>query len=335
MAYELSWQFLTNVTYFPASTLDASRYSMWWVASCLVGGTAGFNGASGLWTIYGSSDSSTAGINDTTDRLKLKSAYDGTKWVRNSGGVHSWLVLKSPVINGANWYMTFDFNTSGDHLFNFYFSKAAPTGGTTSARATATDEWQPAAGSTLTAVYSSQLTTPMRLSMGLTTRGDFWNTWARAGAKEVDRIIHFQGTADYNVSDGYPVWAAAIYYANTGGAYSANQLNNNGTYVYSRWYTGSIATAYLFTPITSNGNFWKPDLLSFTYLLLPFHVLCANSSVQGTIYRGRVQDFFVTPGNAGFGLPSAPYPVLRESGAVKYVGVGNAWIPCNVLLNMN
>lgn len=83
------------------------------------------------WLVVGSSDSVTAAL-DGVDRILTKANV-----VNNAAGVHSWWVGK----NAAGVYICVDFNTSGKHLATVVMSPSAGfTGGTTSARPTATDE---------------------------------------------------------------------------------------------------------------------------------------------------------------------------------------------------
>lgn len=79
-------------------------------------------------------------------------AFDATKIVRNNAGVHSWWVGKCPSgisAIGVPFYFGIDYNGGSDGIFTMFWSKTRPTGGTTSARPTATDEWVLASTSTI------------------------------------------------------------------------------------------------------------------------------------------------------------------------------------------
>ncbi len=91
--------------------------------------------ALGAWTCVGSSDSVAAGL-DAVDRW---AAPTNLVW---SVGAHSWIVLKQTGI-GPNFQLCFDLNTGvpGDLVDCVASPSAGFTGGTTSARPTATDEF--------------------------------------------------------------------------------------------------------------------------------------------------------------------------------------------------
>lgn len=127
----------------------------------------------GLWTCAGSSDAVTAGM-DAVDRWGA--IYDGTKIVRAAGAVaHSWIVLKSPVLNGANWYLTIDFNSASDATTRFVFAKAAPTGGSIAARPTSTQEWHVRPDNTIAdQTLNDGASASSRLHAGMSTDGGFY-----------------------------------------------------------------------------------------------------------------------------------------------------------------
>lgn len=126
-----TWQFNVNQT-IPAlgtGTQDLQR-----AVRTVINSLLGFG--SGAPTVLGSSDSSTAGL-DTVNRWTTDGAL-----VWNSSGVHSWIVLKQTGI-AANFQICFDLSASNAGSMAAYFSPSAGfTGGSTSARPTATDEVQ-------------------------------------------------------------------------------------------------------------------------------------------------------------------------------------------------
>lgn len=120
------------------------KWTLWWMKSILTNTGLGLAANAGAWSVYYSCDSVTAGTaNDGVDRWTA--TFDGTKIIRASGAVaHSWMVLKSPSGLGSGpWYLIIQYNTTSDWLCNFIFCKAAPTGGSTTARPTSTNEWSP------------------------------------------------------------------------------------------------------------------------------------------------------------------------------------------------
>jgi hypothetical protein len=90
--------------------------------------------ASSPWTVRGSSNSVAAGM-DNVDRW---TADANLVW--NGGGAHSWMVLRNTNI-ATNYELCIDLNNAFERAGSLIFSPSAGfTGGTTSARPTATDE---------------------------------------------------------------------------------------------------------------------------------------------------------------------------------------------------
>src|SRR3954451_9780282 len=140
---EKSWQFDPNRLAADNTTvIQLSRAFVWWMKAFLTGQIGG--AAQGLWSVYGSCDGVTAGL-DAVDRWTL--AFDGTKIVRAAAGVaHSWMVLKSPLLatpaGDLNFSAILDFSGVADSTpLNLVFCKTAPPGGTTTARPVSVDEW--------------------------------------------------------------------------------------------------------------------------------------------------------------------------------------------------
>src|SRR5574343_449937 len=173
MTFEKTWAFDTNRQYTPASAVDITRRMMWYLAATLTGNVGGLT--QGLWTLRASSDSVSAGY-DTTDRWNLAGVYDGTKIVR--GVNHSWIVLRSPSINGYQWEMLLSFSTAADAAFRISFSRGAFTGGNiTSSPTNATYQYFPVSstpGTATDATINDGLVADRRFSVGLSSEGDFY-----------------------------------------------------------------------------------------------------------------------------------------------------------------
>jgi hypothetical protein len=217
----------------------------------------------------------------------LNGTYDGTKLVRNNAGVHSWVILRSPALNGIQWYLTFDFNGAVDYQWNIWMSKAAPTGGSTSARPTATDEWQPYGG-VMTVSHTSAV--PMRLSMGMTSRGDFWSAYQRLGSTAVERFMIVHAPTNTNPTDLYPIYNYCYYASNTLGnigAANCSVRNPDG---------GVINTNFI--PTGASGNV-PIDTLTNAVYFLPAQVI-VSGAYNMDVYRGRLQDYYSGPGGSSF-----------------------------------
>jgi hypothetical protein len=129
-----TWQFTINFgPILNATSLLTSQATLYQVKAAMIGF------ASNPWTVSGSSNSSTSGM-DATDR-----------WVTSANlvwaaGAHSWIVLRQAGI-ATKFEVCFDLNSGSDTLMTVVVSPAAGfgtanggTNGTTSARPTATDE---------------------------------------------------------------------------------------------------------------------------------------------------------------------------------------------------
>lgn len=122
---------------------SSALFALYGTLAGYVSGTDGPEGArpsSVYWTLVGSSDSSTAGI-DSTQRIGT--SYNNAKWVNvTAGGTpHTWFVLQSPsgLLDGP-WYLCVDWIGSTVEAATFVISKNVFSGGSVSARPTSTNE---------------------------------------------------------------------------------------------------------------------------------------------------------------------------------------------------
>lgn len=184
-----TWQTAIDITPQDQTTLTASGKSMFWFLVEALLGNAGAGFTQGLWTCYYSCDSSVAGsANDGVDRIG--STYNATKIVRaTAGSAHSWIVLKSPATMGRlgneQYYLTLSYEGSYDYGAVMALSKAAPTGGTTTARPTATDEIAVTVGGMLPFTTNANF----RITMQLATSGDWWIGGAKNGSGLMNSFI--------------------------------------------------------------------------------------------------------------------------------------------------
>lgn len=215
MALERVWYTDMNVALADTSTTQrVSQSIIWGLKALLVGNITGTNGAAGAhpssarWTVLGSSDGTTAGL-DGTDRWGA--SFDATKLVRASSGAHSWIVLRSPTAMGTYYYLTLDYLTSADANVIVVVSKTAPTGGTTSARPTSVDEWVH-----VSTALNENVALAHNLNITRDASGNFWFIVSRTGAGRFVAGVAFQTLTDQRlVSDAYPVLSIVDYNGNT------------------------------------------------------------------------------------------------------------------------
>jgi hypothetical protein len=128
---EKTWQF--NVNQYTAASTIALTDAQAWVFK-LKQSLTGF--ASSPWTVIRSSNSSTSGASD----LWISPA--NLSW-NSGGGARSWIVLQQTGVTGGNLQICLELlsSSSPDSLAIAFSPNAGFTGGTTSARPTATDEF--------------------------------------------------------------------------------------------------------------------------------------------------------------------------------------------------
>jgi hypothetical protein len=147
MALSKTWYTSANRAADDVSTATRKAASeLFALKALLMGQVSGTDGPEGArpssvyWTLAGSSDSSTAGI-DSTDRIG--STFNAAKWVRVAAGgtPHTWFVLQSPsgLLDGP-WYLCVDWIGASDQVATFVISKNVFSGGSTSARPTSVNE---------------------------------------------------------------------------------------------------------------------------------------------------------------------------------------------------
>lgn len=157
------------------------------------------------WTVVGSSDSTTAGM-DAVDRWT-----DHTKLVWNNAGVRSWIVLKQTgiVSAGSGFQICIHCNPlSGGGFADTNISiiasaSAGFTGGSTSARPTATDEYQFFSGAWLFESNAPQTGSgPYRIHVMQSTDGSVTRALVyRAGA--LNSFWSFEAPSASNLTSGW------------------------------------------------------------------------------------------------------------------------------------
>lgn len=129
-----------------ATTTNHARAALWMFGSFLCGlisGTAGRTGAipaGARWSVFGSSDGVTAGL-DGDARGLVGATFDPAKWPRAAAGsAHAWLVL-SKAIGGVTYYLVLDYVGTLDYQITWRLIQGtAPTGGSVTAAPTVSDD---------------------------------------------------------------------------------------------------------------------------------------------------------------------------------------------------
>lgn len=340
MALEKTWQFDINRVHPQVGTaLLTSQWQVWYIAEFLLGNIGG--AATGLWTVYYSCDSVTAGTaGDTTDRWGA-GTFAAAKMVRAANGsAHSWMVLKSPDFGGGDfYYLTVDFVGAANTNYMMILSKTAPTGGTTLTRPTSNTETT-ATANTGSIVLNDGVAAARHVHAGLTTDG---KQFYMAMSKDGGGLFNFCVTSHYlsstRANDDYRMVvlsdhsAAATILAMAPGlvsttTFSTRRLsqgpsgNPNSTILFC------VAPGYVFTgtnifpfPTTVVATGDALDSTVFEYPLM----LAFGSDIRFTSWnvKGRVPDFAVGPQTMihGTTIPSVGTPELML--------VGGMWFPTN------
>lgn len=300
----------------------------------LVTGDRGVNGAppSGSKSVhFASCDSSSvstivgSGGNLITDVSKV---------VRGSGGsVRSWGVIRLPstcTALGVPWYFGWHYNGGSDGTYELFMSKTAPTGGTTTARPTATDEVA------MTAPVFTDLTASTHRAHLITDAlGNFVVLFAQGGKCHTE--IHMLAFQDQDDDDQFPMCMGVTSAIGTRGAIEngTNYLNSSGrdtqNGLHMRSPTGSqIAVSAEGTAIMAPGNSsWFTRLTknqgSGLLDMIDCPVWFYSSTGPASGLRGKLPDWRMVSNATAVGdflLSDDPSPV-RE-----HIITGNVGIPC-------
>ena len=296
-----------------------------------VSGTDGPEGArpvGSYWTLYASSDSSTAGV-DSTDRIG--STFNAAKWVRVAAGgtPHTWFVLKSPttLLDGP-WYLCVDYIGADDHHFSIGISRQPFSGGapTTSARPTSTNE------SFFTAQdFNDASVNPGKTHYTCDDNGGFWFDMSRNGvgftqltiavlplidARSSDAarsvlFCSFNATTPGSMEPSLNLLFKGVRYDNSAGLASTEGRLVNLTFSGSSW--GALQT-------NTNANDAKLDLLPVAY--------CFDVSTAHIGMRGRLPDVWY------IGKQVAPGSAVPSTGQQNCTVIGGILRPCSIALSM-
>jgi hypothetical protein len=329
MNYEkASWSF-DDRNYTPADTTNQNKYIVWYQASVLTGNIGGLS--TGIWTVYSSNDGTSFGNGDSVDHWNL-GTYTPANLVVNK----AWIVLKSPTIGGANYYMIIDMINASVTLGHVTWSKAAPTGGTATARPTATDEWTSSA-STITWGFS-QLSDQV-FNTALASDGSFHIciSHIQDGSKDYvfcgNFLNMFNVMANVNTSDTYPVFTTCNSEFSAQNAYGMFSGGTKGLFWgvnrlrYDSTHTTTSATCL--TPGMYNStSFQELNTVTITSIssardnvaiILPVWVF---STTSPWIIKGRLVDYYNCQARY---MSVEPF----DGTGIKWVKRGYMWTPGN------
>lgn len=306
-----TWQYSVNnaITSQGSAKLDNAR-ALRLVKNALIGF------ASNPWTVRYSCNSTTAGTaGDAVDRW---AADTDLVWVSTSGA-RSWIVLRQTGI-ASNFEVCIDLltgsssaTTGGFQMVLAVSPSAGFTGGSTTARPTATDEstlWNKSQWTTLTTDLSTRYSV-MQSSDGQCTR-----VWGSAGGSPTFSWI-FDKPA--NTVTG---WSNPSYsFASSGAPTIANLCGYNGV-MRSGTTNGSVAmgcetagTVILPNDTTSGA---VANEISGEWIMVPTGICCNTTGIKGR--HGTLQDLWLGSGSIATG---------DTYGTAQFVQIGGLILPWN------
>ncbi len=339
MATEKVWQFIPSYVLGNASTqASLAIRNMWFLKAALTGEIAGKDQASGAvaigamtgkWAMYYSCDGTTAGAaGDAVDRLRSGGAGVCTEAdfvYATAGSAHSWFVLHNAALGE---YLCVSYEGADNKNMRVVFIPNAFTGGSTTARPTATNEASGYAGNTNSDSPFSPTTANVsasRAHLALAADGAFVFIQSRDGVC-VQTMMVVAKTYGGDASD--TPYNGVLYF--DGGRTSANTIApfaDFGNYVKwgGRTHLGAnISQLCASAPVTNNGQYDLDfiDAITGKYGDWPVYVRTYSPHAR----RGRLQDIKLgsTPLNDGDTDPLV--------GQVEFTIMGIVWFPmCEAL----
>lgn len=209
-----TWSSRMNVPFGTENTTSnalLTQFAAWSLKQHLIdahttGTLHGTRAANSVWTVVGSSDGATAGL-DGVDRWTT--TFTASKIVRASqGSAHSWIVLRN--VTSGLW-VCIDMNNTNSGTLSITCSQSAPTGGSTTTRPTMSGEWmaglQRGTNSDVNASASSQIVSESTLNTLYYTHfscaedGTFHFEVSRAGSGRMNVFLALWRTTGADASD--------------------------------------------------------------------------------------------------------------------------------------
>jgi hypothetical protein len=331
MSLSKTWYNSFNLAFANTTTATLMANSaLWAFGAMLTGNQSGTNGPEGArpgsvnWTLVGSSNGTTSGI-DSTDRLHFTGSFTSTDWTRAAAGsAHTWFVLESPsgLLDGP-WYICIDYiGPTNDQTCSIIVANNVFSGGSTTARPTATNE---AAGTSFQFISTTAGASKAHLSID--ANGGFRFYCSRNGTGYFSTAIGCEPLVEYHSGDAA---RSILWYSFVDSGAGALTDNSNITL---RGKTQDNSAAVVGSTLQ-----WMLGL-SLRPSGSDFNVLTSTNSIDGTVdaipvgyivdttashhgVRGRLPDFWaigaqVVPGST---FPGSGNPERMVTGNWMTVG---------------
>lgn len=310
MSLEKTWQISTNdLLISDASNITRAQRQVWWYYDFLTR-----SNLTGKWTILGSSNGTTAGM-DGVDRWGRP--FNASNLVYGSNGsAHSWIVLQSPVALGPI-YVTIAYDKTGFYeSVSWYFSYAAPTGGSTTQNPTV-----PSPSESYVNINNDAYGANYRFHGAMADDGSFIVAMGRDLSNAFNGFISVSKLSELRAGDGNGTVIKLI--TQTGGALSYANLLDDWR---GRAPDGTQVTLSVIRPAYGSAGTdlllgMNQDTTELKYLDWPAY-LFVNTASKRSI-KGRLPDIRLSIGGLASGTcqPSSGTPEKMVSGAF--------WLPAN------
>lgn len=323
--FEKTWQTDGNRVPQQTTALLQCQYALWYLKAILKNAGLSQGASGGAWSIYYSCDGTTAGsAGDNVDRWT--DTFTAASIVYASGAVaHSWMVLKSPAgMTGGPWYLIIDYNGASNTTANFIFCKAAPTGGSTTARPTSTVEIAYSPSQVVQSSLSS-----MHFHSNLATDGSFMFLTSTDGGARFNFVLMAMPLSNPKSGDAFPLFSACDWNASgTGCMQASNWTNSSNTIIKMRdFLNGSAVTGCIVQPAYAVGNtlvlgageLATTDASDGNVDDFPAYIYVPTATFKSL--RGRLADVILAPQSQAVGSVE---PLVSP---FQSTIVGNFWMP--------
>lgn len=248
--------------------------------------------------------------------------FDQSKLVF-SATTRSWFVLYNPFLNH---YLTIDCVSAAQTQIVLCLSKTAPTGGTTTARPTATDEY--GRTSIFNFISNNTGTTVWWWHAALATTGDFTLLGTKGGGSgNIEQAVIVQALADAKAADDYPVVMYLNFSNGTQEALDVGPMNTTTNW-FGRRFDGAAVLANL-VPLEPSSEslasvfdeIGTSDFVDSRFDDAPVYMF--NNTAANYTLKGRLADIRRAPSSMVSGF-CEPNPQAPDS-----VILGDYWFPAN------
>lgn len=351
MAYERLWQFMPmQGPYVPPTPAQINGHAAWQLKTMLTGQVGGIT--QGLWTVYASCDSVTAGYDGPgTDRWG-GNTFDTSKVVGTSSPfvAHSWIVLKRDFTVYSTTYTVYltilatDYQNNGTAgIVSVFGALAAPTGGSPTTDPTQHQQFF-SCNTNVSSQFGADTSNNRRSYGAMTSVGDFW--FAETIQGEVNQGFLLQQPAGCKTNDQCPFFMSGVTLHNS----TINQNPFMGPNLFSRasgagglgqmpgmYYNGSTGYPALIQP----PPYAFLDVTDVSLFDFPAWVVVGNAATPTASHaRGRLVDMGLCSGYNASGQAYSAYrpcnvgTTIRDiTTAVKYVTLNQLIVPYNDLLS--